>query len=191
VLQEEVLSHRGLIFEREGIRWTCNSDESSESHPHINSVRSLDTGDIIRSTYSSFRTWMSGQDPTSAKNRWPRTHERLDILDLWYKLVENYSQRDLTEHSDALPALSGLASAFHGLRGTRYLAGLWESDMQLGLLWRAHHPQLRPQSFPQSVSEPYYASKPNSRSVYDTDSSEAIVPGMTLKYDSPAITDDR
>jgi hypothetical protein len=55
--------------------------------------------------------------------------------------VTDYSPRQLTFPSDKLPAISGLASKFHGIaeacnRGSRYLAGLWEKDLMMELSWR-------------------------------------------------------
>jgi hypothetical protein len=182
VLQEEVLSRRGLVFESEGIHWSCNSDECSENYPTIGPVGTDNRNRL--SAHSSFRAWLSGRNPASTEKRWPRTHERLDVLDLWYKLVENYFQRDLTEYSDILPALSGLASAVHTVRGKRYLAGLWESDIQLGLLWRMHHPHQYSDGSGQYDFDSYYTSARNSALTYSTDSVDDVVQEPTRECGS-------
>lgn len=54
-------------------------------------------------------------------------------------MIEKYTQRRLTKGSDKFPALSGLASVFARLSGDRYVAGLWESDLMVGLLWHASY----------------------------------------------------
>lgn len=177
-----MLSHRGLIFEREGIRWSCNSDQCSESYPKIGPVGTDDTSQPSPSAYSSFRAWLSGRDPASKDGRWPRTHERLDLLDLWYELVENYSQRDLTEHGDVLPALSGLASAAHRVQGSRYLAGLWEIDIQLGLLWRTNRHQGDFEDLSQPGMDSYYASEHILAPTSNADSVTNAVQEPTCEY---------
>lgn len=56
---------------------------------------------------------------------------------LWYHLVENYSNRDLTVEADRLAALAGLAEKCQREQWHkgRYLAGLWEGDLPAALLW--------------------------------------------------------
>jgi hypothetical protein len=53
----------------------------------------------------------------------------------WEKILQQYSQRQLTYRSDKLPALSGLASHYAGLTGHNYLAGIWREDLARLLLW--------------------------------------------------------
>jgi hypothetical protein len=53
----------------------------------------------------------------------------------WYRMVENYTARNITKHTDRLPALSGLAQAVARETGGEYLAGLWKSGLLEGLLW--------------------------------------------------------
>lgn len=47
-----------------------------------------------------------------------------------------YSELGLTYSSDRLPALSGLAKQFLGLRKGSYLAGLWRDSFLSDLMWR-------------------------------------------------------
>lgn len=56
-------------------------------------------------------------------------------FDLWIKIIENYSCRALTNATDTLPALSGLANEFHRATGDTYVAGLWKGDLLRGLCW--------------------------------------------------------
>ncbi|KAL9096633.1 MAG: hypothetical protein Q9165_001120 [Trypethelium subeluteriae] len=64
------------------------------------------------------------------------------ILEHWYTIVMEYSQRGFYDPRDIHAALSGAALfiqkaiAKHMEHGTeRYMAGLWEMDMVRGLLW--------------------------------------------------------
>ncbi|KAK0711772.1 heterokaryon incompatibility protein-domain-containing protein [Lasiosphaeris hirsuta] len=53
----------------------------------------------------------------------------------WSDIVEGYSMRRLTFGSDKLRALSAIARVYHRETGKKYLAGLWEEDLPLGLCW--------------------------------------------------------
>ncbi|KAF2841580.1 HET-domain-containing protein, partial [Patellaria atrata CBS 101060] len=53
----------------------------------------------------------------------------------WCTVTEMYSHRHLTQDSDRLPAISGLASALQLLVDDRYFAGLWLSCLHRQLLW--------------------------------------------------------
>lgn len=57
---------------------------------------------------------------------------------VWYGMVSNYANRDITVPSDRLPGISGLTSMFQSFVPTdRYIAGLWLADIHLGLLWNS------------------------------------------------------
>jgi hypothetical protein len=60
-----------------------------------------------------------------------------EVLQDWYKSVEDYSWRGLTFEADKLPALSGYAHLIQKHVGGAYLAGIWKSDLLPGLLWHA------------------------------------------------------
>jgi hypothetical protein len=59
-------------------------------------------------------------------------------LNTWCGCVEDYSLRQLTQASDKLPALSGLASKIHDPTMGEYLAGIWSKDLGTGLFWARH-----------------------------------------------------
>ncbi|ETS86456.1 hypothetical protein PFICI_00284 [Pestalotiopsis fici W106-1] len=56
-------------------------------------------------------------------------------FDFWGQIIQNYSSRALTNPTDVLPALSGLASEFQRATGDTYVAGLWKMDIIQGLSW--------------------------------------------------------
>jgi hypothetical protein len=60
----------------------------------------------------------------------------LELCDQWYDLVKLYSTLELKYESDIFPALSGIASLVQQAIGDVYVAGLWQSDLQRGLLWQ-------------------------------------------------------
>jgi hypothetical protein len=66
------------------------------------------------------------------------------VLQRWYSITMEYSTRSFYNPSDNHAALSGVVRLFKqvlvsrfGRRSDRYMAGLWESDMICGLLWRS------------------------------------------------------
>ncbi|KAI0465880.1 HET-domain-containing protein [Xylaria cf. heliscus] len=59
----------------------------------------------------------------------------LSHFDLWTEIIMNYTSRRLSKSTDALPALSGLASEFHRATGDTYVAGLWKSNILESLSW--------------------------------------------------------
>ena len=53
-------------------------------------------------------------------------------------MVETYTKRQLTEGTDKLPALSGVARRFSAaLCNDTYVGGLWANDLPAGLMWSA------------------------------------------------------
>ncbi|KAH0431504.1 heterokaryon incompatibility protein [Colletotrichum camelliae] len=59
------------------------------------------------------------------------------FYNLWYEIIWDYSNRLLTEESDKLPGLAGLAHTLANMIGDEYVAGLWKKDIVSGLLWKA------------------------------------------------------
>ncbi|KAF5638920.1 hypothetical protein F25303_7526 [Fusarium sp. NRRL 25303] len=57
------------------------------------------------------------------------------VWDMWDDLVTYYSRRHLTFVTDKLPALSGVASRVHKITKSRYIAGIWEDNLGIGLCW--------------------------------------------------------
>ncbi|CAG7559022.1 unnamed protein product [Fusarium equiseti] len=57
------------------------------------------------------------------------------VREAWETLVSQYTQRSLSESSDRILAISGLAELFSHLRGGKYAAGLWVQDLPSALCW--------------------------------------------------------
>lgn len=53
----------------------------------------------------------------------------------WYKIVEDYSARQLSHGSDKLPAISGVARWKWGTDAENYIAGIMRCDLRRGLGW--------------------------------------------------------
>ncbi|KIW43955.1 uncharacterized protein PV06_05001 [Exophiala oligosperma] len=64
-------------------------------------------------------------------------HTAHQILQCWYKLVNEYTQREFSLKSDRLPAIGGIASEISRVLGMTYVAGLWQTNLLHDLMWTA------------------------------------------------------
>ena len=113
-LQERILAPGVLHFGRDQVFWECNEDEEMFS----------ETGDQIR-------------DSLRINTNNDCSHLTVNDISLWGNLLRDFSCRDLTIFSDRLHAISGLAARLRriGAFTGRYVAGLWESRLDVLLLW--------------------------------------------------------
>lgn len=65
----------------------------------------------------------------------PVPHDLSGALRWWESVVHHYTERELTNPSDKLPALSGLAQLRKESRDGMYLAGLWQDSLIHDLCW--------------------------------------------------------
>jgi hypothetical protein len=75
----------------------------------------------------------------------------------WYALVDDYSRRSFTEESDRLPALSGLAREVQRQKRWRYLAGMWEQDLNVALRWQLNRHQMKTHHRPKTFRAPSWS----------------------------------
>lgn len=60
-------------------------------------------------------------------------------FDYWRGIVSQFSQRQLTNSADRLPALSGLADEVQRATGSEYVAGMWKDELITCLAWTCHY----------------------------------------------------
>jgi hypothetical protein len=132
ILQERALSRRILHFGKEQIFWECGSFALSED----GSSQSRSLGGLHRG-FGANMWLMDGQPawPTSDVGRIRRL-----VQFEWQKLIREYTKRSLTNPSDKLPAISGLARQIPAMFETEYCAGLWESGVRHDLDWVTSEP---------------------------------------------------
>lgn len=139
VLQERLLSTRVLHYSNRELFWeclTCSARESSlgERGGYV------DPSSVIRSEGDDFKrilSTLSKCSPNSVKS---------DSMIAWYRLVTQYSRKEMTRSSDKLPAISGIASAIHAATRYTYLPGIWREDLK-GLLWFSDESQDPPEGY--------------------------------------------
>ncbi|KAK3361640.1 heterokaryon incompatibility protein-domain-containing protein [Lasiosphaeria ovina] len=151
VLQEEVLSSRALVFAGAQVAWECMQMTARETVPVPRPRRlplafaalasdgalARERGRVMGNVEAMRMRLFAPQEmlaPESADGgRLPR--RRANHFDAWYALVEEYSNKQLTNAGDTLQALGRLSAMFAQGHGTSYLAGLWREDLVSGLAW--------------------------------------------------------
>lgn len=107
-LQESELASRMLIYAGEEVWWTCRDGWACEC--------------------KTFDRFQKKPPLLSIKNA-------EDAYVAWHKTVEGFTQRDLTNPLDRLPAVSGIAKVTQDITKSRYVAGLWEKNFVSDLAW--------------------------------------------------------
>ena len=150
ILQERVLSGRMLHWGAHEVFWECAQLQASERRPK-GVQKNLWNGHHLVPFLNGVMN-SSASIPTMDEGASKRTINRPvfeqrpkileDVYDFWYELVDDYCKRNLTQPKDKLPAMGGLAEAFQRLLRTRYptlnheyIAGIWASDLIIGLGW--------------------------------------------------------
>lgn len=130
-VQERQLARRVLHFTRNELFWECCAKSptiSSETFP-TGVPLGLSSTTQSREYFHhvvKYQSLLSGKETTS-----DAVHE------VWDRLCQAYSSKDISFITDKLVALSGLAREFHVLlRNDRYVAGHWYSMLPGSLLWR-------------------------------------------------------
>ena len=105
--------------------------------PSLSSISDVLEGKVQR-TFGNLFSW----EPITLQGSFdhPGNFMGLSHFDFWVQIIQNYTSRHLSKSTDALPALSGLASEFHQATGDTYLAGLWKSNIVEALSWVSRSP---------------------------------------------------
>jgi hypothetical protein len=119
VFQERILSRRTLQFGRQELLWECKEMKLCECTQR----RDMLEGNKTRPRKYAGVNFGTGKPDFGTD------------YDIWSKLVEEYSVLNLSVPSDRLPAISAIAKKVAIHRKSRYLAGLWEDELPINLLW--------------------------------------------------------
>ncbi|KAK2733820.1 heterokaryon incompatibility protein [Colletotrichum kahawae] len=125
-LQERQLSRRVIHVTSSSLLWECRTSRGSEQVPWTDQVAAnmkTEARYRINDSIKNNRQIFQKDSPSYFYN-------------LWYEIIWDYSNRLLTEESDKLPGLAGLAHTLANMIGDEYVAGLWKKDIVSGLLWK-------------------------------------------------------
>ncbi|KAI1458744.1 heterokaryon incompatibility protein-domain-containing protein [Annulohypoxylon moriforme] len=147
-LQERYLARRMLMYGSTQTAWECAELRASEDGESI-----YEEGDQLSRILQTANTGISvfGDILPTPWNTdlLPRRRETVVRYADWYRMVEQYTTRNITKDSDRLPALLGVANALGAITGDDYIAGIWFGGLLEGLTWCAaskdglQHPQTR------------------------------------------------
>jgi len=142
VFQEQLLSRRLLYYTEAGVIFECRTENPRNT---LGDEWKQSSGAEIDDFGEMFR-WTS-KPPTDRDepNRLVSSFRsgRFDLaehsFDTWYKLVEEYSGKDLSYWSDRIRAISGITAEYQRFMQLRdippYVSGIWTQDIHFGLLW--------------------------------------------------------
>jgi hypothetical protein len=124
-MQERELASRVIHFLPDEILWHCQTKTSCEcgllSHPFYGRL----------SKFSVFSSLV------------PNEIEKGIVPGFgiaWINILREYVRLDITEPTDILPALSGMARYVEHFHPGQYIVGMWEKDIALQLAWVRYDP---------------------------------------------------
>jgi hypothetical protein len=117
-VQERVLPRRTLHFGKHQMYFECNEGFRGENGLHV--------------------PWRYHSVHSQERDRFGRAldKERNATLQLWQTMLWDYGPRNLTEPSDKLPAISGIARLLAERLDDKYVAGMWRNHLLEHLLWQ-------------------------------------------------------
>lgn len=145
VLQERLLPVRTLHVGGQQMMWECRTELLAEGYCDSDDVpedqKPGEFKSLIRDGFhnDSPSTLVSNKpsvpheaDSSTTSHLYPNQDS---IYNQWYRVVEIYAHLRLTNRTDRLPALAGVAQQFQSLTHDTYLSGIWKSELLRGLQW--------------------------------------------------------
>lgn len=124
VVQERLLAPRTVFFGAAEILWECHALEASETFPGGFPWQ-------IRDEFTGFKNL--GPNPVDVAE--PKQGDTAPLYYPWTAAVSQYSRCALTQGSDKLIAIAGIAKEFGKSIDDEYVAGLWRKDLINELRW--------------------------------------------------------
>ncbi|KAF2682223.1 hypothetical protein K458DRAFT_370889 [Lentithecium fluviatile CBS 122367] len=115
VLQERLLSPRVLHFGRQQLFWECKEQAAAECYPY-------GLPQLMSYFAQDFKHYLLPLVPTQQRP-------------IWEDIVYVYSRTKLTNNTDKLIALSGLAKRMGAISQDDFVAGIWRQKLPAQLLW--------------------------------------------------------
>jgi hypothetical protein len=144
VLQERLMAPRVIHFCRDQIAWECCEMDAAECLPEGLPLLQLKAGVVVDGgRLKGIIPELDGRKLREARLKMavgavdPDAHllPEMYAYEIWKHVVEVYSKTQLTQHTDKLIALSGIAKMMHGMIRDNYIAGMWEKYLASQLLW--------------------------------------------------------
>ena len=132
-LQERVLSRRILHFTAQCLLWECQHDDNG-ARCACGTLDILYPDNTKRNVFKA----LTGEDADDFYVTFDQARGlrcEFYVVFHWMALVIAFSHAHLSNETDVLPALAGLASAFSKKDLGIYCAGLWEASLPVALCW--------------------------------------------------------
>ncbi|KAK2598426.1 hypothetical protein N8I77_011844 [Diaporthe amygdali] len=143
ILQERIFPRRSLFFDPYWISFECSQMSASESCPEgmdLTASSNPVTVETVMGTQldrDCSLTIIGGIiRSVDAMGEAGGLVTRRQMLILWYRILNEYSLRQLSFESDRLDAISGLAERLSRITGDEYIGGMWKSNLLECLQWR-------------------------------------------------------
>ncbi|KAK7743393.1 hypothetical protein SLS62_010586 [Diatrype stigma] len=143
-LQEQVVSPRVLYYSFQQLHWICRGGIRADGGFCPTDRDTPWKGGSIYRIFALSQTTTDMVDPSiSAVLAQP--DEYASWRRNWGRLVQDYQARRLTNRDDKLVAISAVGTLFARYMGTGFVAGLFERDLAIDLLWnRADDSEAQP-----------------------------------------------
>ena len=138
----EALAPRVLHFSHDQLSWECREHRACEIYPEGHAClteKAKYRDPFVDSAIAHFKSVYNNREV--AVLSWTRAGNGEDgrmstYYKIWMKLVETYSRTSLTNTSDKLIALSGIAKSMSTLiQEDTYIASMWRNNLEKDLLW--------------------------------------------------------
>lgn len=146
VLQERLLARRVLHFGRNQIIWECSETTASEAYPSGVPPKLFEFDDGLNLKPLN----LEARSQHSNKTGYPNGVSDSEVYarNLWQRIVETYSNCQLTYGNDKLIAMSGIAKRMRTYIQDDYVVGMWRRYLASELLWIVRdHRQTRAQRY--------------------------------------------
>ncbi|KAG8665371.1 hypothetical protein FPOAC2_10449 [Fusarium poae] len=128
VLQENILARRIIHFTKSEMIWECVQCLKCE-------CMEIEADDSEATDWSEFNMVRNGRTASLHGKNIVEFRKTNDLYMQWRKMIDLYGRLILTKDTDRLPALSGLAKLCQSYGTGNYLAGIWENDLLVSLVW--------------------------------------------------------
>jgi len=127
VYQERSLSRRTLAFATHGVHFVCDEGNHGEMPAWPGNVSAGSPRYLLHSA-------LEQTTPQSPLSSFPKSLTQ-HFNSTWTTAVHSYSECHLTQPTDRLMAISSVAQELGKVIRSRYLAGLWETQLVFQLAW--------------------------------------------------------
>ncbi|KAK4197957.1 heterokaryon incompatibility protein-domain-containing protein [Triangularia verruculosa] len=134
VFQERMLAPRTLHYSRRTISWECICLDATEGWPE-GDTWDWERDGRYRRPKEILQTLCDFQRPAEDSAFSLSNKEVETFYHAWGQLVNNYSNKKLTQGSDKLVALHGVMSIISESTGLRHAAGMWLDYLDIDLMW--------------------------------------------------------